>query len=118
MIKLTNQIKSRSLHKFAKILLVPSNKPLALPLALLKLTKRQKSSRVKNSITNVELIGPNPSVYSKIKRKYRWHIVMKYIPNDEKLIRKLLKSTLIKKRDEIRVGEVAISIDINTSNTL
>jgi primosomal protein N' (replication factor Y) len=73
---------------------------------------------VKNSITNVELIGPNPSVYSKIKRKYRWHIIMKYIPNDEKLIRKLLRATLINKRDEIRVGEVAISIDINTSNTL
>lgn len=73
---------------------------------------------VKNSITNVELIGPNPSVYSKIKRKYRWHIIMKYRPNDEKLVRKLLKSTLIRKRDEIRAGEVAISIDINTSNTL
>ena len=73
---------------------------------------------IKNLITNVEIIGPNPSVYSKIKRKYRWHIVMKYKPNDEKLIRRLLKATLIKKRDEIKVGEVAISIDINTSNTL
>ena len=55
------------------------------------------------------MLGPIPSAISKIKKKYRWQIILK-CENADRISAQLLD---IKKRINERYGEVLIVIDKN-----
>ncbi|MBN2898275.1 MAG: primosomal protein N', partial [Clostridia bacterium] len=72
----------------------------------------------KNNIEITEILGPNPALYSKIKNRYRWQIILKYNPEQFKVIRRLLKFLCIEKSDQIGLDDVSVNIDIDAVKLL
>jgi len=59
------------------------------------------------------ILGPNPSVISKINKNYRYRILLKNIEIDKQLLKKVLKYVCINKRKQFVPDEVNLSIDFN-----
>lgn len=72
----------------------------------------------KNNLEIVEILGPNPALYSKIKNKYRWQIILKYTSDQLHVVRQLLKFICIEKAEQIGLDEATISIDIDAIKLL
>ena len=72
----------------------------------------------KNKLNIEEVLGPNPAVYSKIKNRHRWQIIMKYKIQDFLTVRKLLNFICVTNGDKISYPDVNISVDINSTKLL
>lgn len=72
----------------------------------------------KNNIEITEILGPNPALYSKIKNRYRWQIILKYAPEQFKMVRQLLRFLCIEKSDQIGLDDVSLNIDIDAIKLL
>jgi primosomal protein N' (replication factor Y) (superfamily II helicase) len=59
------------------------------------------------------ILGPNPSVISKINKNYRYRILLKNIEIDKQLLKKVLKYVCINKRKQFVPEDVNLSIDFN-----
>lgn len=59
------------------------------------------------------ILGPNPSVISRINKNYRYRIMLKNIEIDKQLLKKVLKYVCINKRKQFVPDEVHLSIDFN-----
>ncbi|NBG89134.1 primosomal protein N' [Isachenkonia alkalipeptolytica] len=59
------------------------------------------------------ILGPNPSVITKINKNYRYRILLKNINIDKQLLKKVLKYVCINKRKQFVPDEVNLSIDFN-----
>lgn len=72
----------------------------------------------KNNIEITEILGPNPALYSKIKNKYRWQIIVKYQPSEFNIVRQVLNFLCIEKAEQIGLDDVLINIDIDAIKLL
>lgn len=59
------------------------------------------------------ILGPNPSVISRINKNYRYRIMLKNIEIDKQLLKKVLKYVCINKRKQFIPDEVHLSMDFN-----
>jgi len=73
---------------------------------------------IKNKLKKAQLLGPNPAIYSKIKGKYRWQILVKSDYEDAAIIGRILRTVCLDKKQEFAVGETNISVDIDAVNIL
>ena len=73
---------------------------------------------IKNKLKKAQLLGPNPAIYSKIKGKYRWQILIKSDYADGKVISEILRSVCLDQKQKHIVGETAVSVDIDAVNIL
>ena len=83
-----------------------------------RLGKGLKDVIEKNNIEITEILGPNPALYSKIKNKYRWQIILKYQPSAFNIVRQLLQFLCIEKANQIGLDDVLINIDIDAVKLL
>ncbi|WP_430882851.1 primosomal protein N' [Fusibacter sp. JL216-2] len=73
---------------------------------------------IKNKLKKVQLLGPNPAIYSKIKGKYRWQILIKSDYSDGDAVAEILRSVCLDQKQKLVVGETAVSVDIDAVNIL
>jgi len=73
---------------------------------------------LKNKLNIEEVLGPNPAVYSKIKNRHRWQIIIKYKAQNFLAVRKLIDFICIRNIDKISYSDVNIGIDINSTKLL
>lgn len=73
---------------------------------------------IKNKLKKAQLLGPNPAIYSKIKGRYRWQILVKSDYADADVIGKILRSVCLDQKQEYVVGETSVSVDIDAVNIL
>ncbi len=73
---------------------------------------------IKNKLKKVQVLGPNPAIYSKIKGRYRWQILIKSSHEDEEMVSEVLRAVCMKDRNKYCVGETAVSVDIDAVNIL
>jgi len=73
---------------------------------------------IKNKLKKAQLLGPNPAIYSKIKGKYRWQILVKSDYDDGSVIGSILRGVCLKRKQEYIVGETTVSVDIDAVNIL
>lgn len=66
----------------------------------------------------IEILGPNPALFSKINHKYRWQIILKFDKMDMLLMRNILHYVCIKHRDKVVMNDIYISININPLSLL
>ncbi len=59
------------------------------------------------------ILGPNPSVVSKINKNYRYRIILKNIEVEKELLKKVLKYVCINKRKQFVPEEINLSLDFN-----
>lgn len=62
---------------------------------------------------NLELLGPNPCIITKIKENYRWQIIIKGFLGEE--IKKNIKDMLYQLTKSV-YNEIGVSMDINPNN--
>lgn len=67
---------------------------------------------------NIEILGPNPALFSKINKKYRWQIILKFDKMDMLLMKNILHYVCIKHKDKVVMSDVYISININPMSLL
>ena len=81
----------------------------------LKIFMEEASKVVKEIIKdeNIEMLGPNPCIVSKIKENYRYQIILKGNFNEK--LRKKIKDSLYELNKSVYNG-IRISIDINPNN--
>lgn len=73
---------------------------------------------IKNKLKKAQLLGPNPAIYSKIKGRYRWQILVKSDYDDGDVIGRILRSVCLDQKQEYVVGETTVSVDIDAVNIL
>ena len=80
-------------------------------------TQTEASKVVKEIIKdeNIEILGPNPCIVSKIKENYRYQIILKGKFNEK--LRKKIKDSLYELNKSV-YNDIRISIDINPNNLL
>ena len=71
-----------------------------------------KSENEKLDVDEV-VLGPNPSVISKINRNYRYRLMLKDVGVSKSLLKKVIKYVCINKRNKYVPQEVHLSIDFN-----
>lgn len=59
------------------------------------------------------ILGPNPSVITKINKNYRYRIILKNTEIEKELLKKVLKYVCINKRKQFVPEEVSVSLDFN-----
>ena len=64
------------------------------------------------------IIGPNPAPLAKIKKNYRWHIILKAKKEDIDTFKTILKRVLINNEYKLNTKDIKISIDINPNSIL
>ena len=64
------------------------------------------------------IIGPNPAPLEKIKKNYRWHIILKAKKEDIDAFKTILKRVLINNEYKLNTKDIKISIDINPNSIL
>lgn len=64
------------------------------------------------------IIGPYPAPLEKIKKNYRWQIILKSKKEDMNSFKNLLKRVLIDNEFNLKIKNVKISIDINPNSIL
>lgn len=64
------------------------------------------------------IIGPNPAPLEKIKKNYRWHIILKAKKEDIDSFKTILKRVLINNEYKLNTKDIKISIDINPNSIL
>jgi len=69
--------------------------------------------RIKNKI---ELLGPSPAIYNKIKGSYRWQILIKYQSVDQEDIKGIINNICDTNKNKIIPSNVNINFDINPYN--
>lgn len=67
---------------------------------------------------NIEILGPNPAIFQKINKKYRWQIILKFDKMDLVMIRNILHYVCIKNKDKVVLKDIYISININPMSLL
>ncbi len=73
---------------------------------------------IKNKLKKAQLLGPNPAIYSKIKGRYRWQILVKSDYSDGDVIGNILRSVCLDQKQEHVVGDTSVSVDIDAVNIL
>jgi primosomal protein N' (replication factor Y) len=61
---------------------------------------------------SIEILGPNPAIYSKIKNRYRWQIIIKYKEEKLLVLREILRALPADRQD------IRCSIDIKALSVL
>jgi primosomal protein N' (replication factor Y) len=69
-------------------------------------------------LTDVDVLGPNPSPMEKINNNYRWQILLKFGYNHGIDIRKIIRRVYTVGKGNLIEDDVKISIDINPSSIL
>ena len=69
-------------------------------------------------LTDVDVLGPNPSPMEKINNNYRWQILLKFGYNHGMDIRKIIRRVYTVGKGNLIEDDVKISIDINPSSIL
>ncbi len=73
---------------------------------------------IKKGLKNVEVLGPNPAIYSKMKGRHRWQILVKYPEKDREAIGEILRQICLIDSRQKRQGDVYVSVDIKAKNIL
>lgn len=71
----------------------------------------------KNNFKDVIVLGPNPAIYSKIKKNYRWQILIKYQSIDHENIKGIINNICNINKRNIVDNNINISFDINPYST-
>lgn len=82
------------------------------------LSDQLKSSfhKEKNKVNDIIFLGPNPAIYNKVKKNYRWQILIKHKSIDRKIIKDIINNICNINRNKIIDNNVYLSIDINPYN--
>lgn len=73
---------------------------------------------IKNKLKMAQLMGPNPAIYSKIKGRYRWQILIKSAYEDLDALSSVLREICIDNKNRYVVGDTAVSVDVDAVNIL
>ena len=75
---------------------------------------------IKNKLNNVDIIGPNPAIYSKIRGRYRYQIIVKYKFEDTKVFRNVIRIVKNNYDKNIRskYSDVKFIIDIDAKSLI
>ncbi len=67
---------------------------------------------------HIDILGPNPAVFTKLNNKYRWQIIIKFDKIDLNIIRNILHFVCVKNKNKVVLNDVYISININPMSLL
>lgn len=84
----------------------------------MRLGQSVKNVIEKNNVEIVEILGPNPALYSKIKNRYRWQIIIKYQPSEFNIVRQVLNFLCIEKSEQLGLDDVTLNVDIDAIKLL
>lgn len=73
---------------------------------------------IKNKLKKIQLLGPGPAIYSKIKGRYRWQILLKSDYHDRAVVADILRRVCLDQRQDHVIGDTAVSVDIDAVNIL
>lgn len=80
------------------------------------LYQQMKSKCFEERIKDVAILGPNPAIHSKIKKNYRWQLLIKYTGVDHENIKSIINNICDIRKNKIIDKNVSINFDLNPYN--